>query len=136
MYKRQLFASLAQGLVALLLCLATVLALRALEASTELVRSAAFTVLVLGNLALLRGNRAATGLSFRQRLRRPNWPLLSVSLGAVTALALVLYLPLAQRLFRFEAPSVTLLLACLGAAALMPLWLAVQRRLGGDASRN
>ncbi|WP_301331335.1 cation-translocating P-type ATPase [Stagnimonas aquatica] len=123
-----LFASLTQGLVALLLCLATVLALRALDASTELVRSAAFTVLVLGNLALLRGNRAASGLGFRQRLRRPNWPLLSVSLGALLALAVVLYLPPAQRLFRFEALSPALLLACCGAAALMPLLLALQRR--------
>ena len=49
-------------------------------------------------------------------------------LEILLALAVVLYVPAARRLFRFEAPSLTVLLACLAGAALIPLLLAVAGR--------
>ncbi|TAJ51569.1 MAG: cation-translocating P-type ATPase [Nevskiaceae bacterium] len=124
---RTLWTSLLRGSLVLLLVWLTVLAVRAQGGSTELVRGAGFIVLVLGNLALLGGNRAAVG-GLRARLRQPNWLLAGISLGALLALAVVLYVPAARRLFRFEAPSLTVLLACLAGAALIPLLLAVAGR--------
>ncbi|MDP3856516.1 MAG: HAD-IC family P-type ATPase [Stagnimonas sp.] len=124
--RHTLFSSLLRGSLVLLLVWLTVLGVRGLGASTDLVRACAFIVLVLGNLALLSGGRPA-GTGLLARLREPNWPALSVGLGALLALAVVLYLPLARQLFRFESPSLDLLLACLAAAALIPLLLRLAR---------
>jgi Ca2+-transporting ATPase len=124
-----LFSSLIQGALVLAVVLLAVLAGRALAWPTELVRSAAFVVLVLGNLTLLAGNRSRSR-GVLVMLRERNVPLWSVTAGALAALALVLYVPVARALFRLQTPSVALLLACFAACvAILPLVGTFNRRL-------
>jgi len=124
-----LAAGVAQGAVALLMVLLTVLAGMALGWPVERLRSAAFAVLVLGNLALLAGNRSYSR-GVLSMLRERNLPLWSVTGGAVAALALVLYLPAVSALFRLQALPVPALLGCVTvSAAILPLVGALNRRL-------
>jgi Ca2+-transporting ATPase len=86
--------------------LAAVLAVRATVAASEatdgVIRAATFTTLLLGNLALIWTNRSRSRSLFAL-LAVPNAALAWVTALALSALALVITLPAARRLFRFDA---------------------------------
>lgn len=104
-------ASIMQGVLVLTVVLVVVITGRELNWSENLVRSAGFIVLVLGNLALLIGTRSRNRGTIAM-LRERNVPLWSVSIGAVAALVFVLYMPLTRTLFRLQTPSVMVLMTC------------------------
>jgi Ca2+-transporting ATPase len=79
-------------------------------------RAMAFTAMVLGNALLILSNRSLTR-SLLFTLTMPNRALWWVVAGALGGLALALYLPPMQRVFRFEALHVRDLLLCLLAAS-------------------
>jgi Ca2+-transporting ATPase len=82
----------------------------------QVARTAAFTIMVLGNLGLILLSRAGKR-SLIETLRSPNVPQVWVTLGSLALLGLSLFVPWLQRLFAFEAvpPSVlgiSVLAAC------------------------
>jgi len=93
-------------------------------------RAMAFTALVLGNAALILSNRSQSR-SIVSTLRMPNRALWWVVGGALGGLAVSLYLPPMQRIFRFEALSAAELLLCLFAASAGIAWSEVMRLVLG-----
>jgi Ca2+-transporting ATPase len=87
----------------------------------ERARAMAFTAMVLGNALLILSNRSLTR-SLLFTLTMPNRALWWVVAGALGGLALALYLPPMQRVFRFEALHARDLLLCLLAASAGVLW--------------
>jgi Ca2+-transporting ATPase len=84
-------------------------------------RAMAFTALVLGNAALILSNRSRTRSIF-VTLSMPNRALWWVVGGALGGLAVALYLPAMQSIFRFEALTLPDLLLCLLAGSAGMLW--------------
>ena len=84
-------------------------------------RAMAFTALVLGNAALIVSNRSQSR-SIIATLRMPNRTLWWVVGGAVGGLAVALYVPAMQEIFRFEALAALDLLLCLLAASIGLIW--------------
>lgn len=125
-------ASIMQGVLVLTVVLVVVIAGRELNWPEDLVRSAGFIVLVLGNLALLTGTRSRNRGTIAM-LRERNVPLWSVSIGALAALALVLYMPLTSTLFRLQTPSVMVLMICaLAGFVMLSLVSALNHRMLND----
>ncbi|MGQ0579786.1 MAG: cation transporting ATPase C-terminal domain-containing protein, partial [Betaproteobacteria bacterium] len=91
------------------------------EYTEERARAMAFTALVLGNAALILSNRSRTRSVFTTLLM-PNRALWWVVGGAIGGLAVALYLPPMQTIFKFEALAWHDLLLCAVAAAAGMLW--------------
>jgi len=87
----------------------------------ERARAMAFTALVLGNAVLILSNRSQSR-SIVATLKMPNRALWWVVGGALGGLALALYVPPLQRIFKFEALSVSDLLLCMLAASAGIVW--------------
>ena len=102
--ERNLALSLLQGAGVLLLCMAIfgVALHRGIEEGVA--RALAFTTLVVANLALIFANRSWE-LTILASLRMPNRSLWIITAAAALCLALVLYVPLLQNLFRFGTLS-------------------------------
>jgi Ca2+-transporting ATPase len=96
----------------------------------ERARAMAFTALVLGNAALILSNRSQSR-SIVATLRMPNKALWWIVGGAFGGLAVALYLPPMQRIFRFEALAWHDLLFCALAAAAGILWSETAKMLPG-----
>ena len=84
-------------------------------------RTLAFAILVIGNLMLILTNRSWT-LPFVATLRTPNRSLWWVVLGAFTLLALVIYVPFLQTLFRFSPLHLPDIAVCLAGGVASLLW--------------
>ncbi len=113
---RLLWYAFLQGMVALLYY--TVLEQGFTE---ERARAMAFTALVLGNAALILSNRSQSR-NILTTLRMPNRALWWIVGGALGGLAVVLYLPPMQHLFKFEALIWSDLLPCLLVALAGVAW--------------
>ena len=87
----------------------------------ERARAMAFTALVLGNAALILSNRSQSR-NILTTLRMPNRALWWIVGGALGGLAVVLYLPPMQHLFKFEALIWSDLLPCLLVALAGVAW--------------
>ncbi|MEK8053189.1 cation-translocating P-type ATPase [Ideonella sp. DXS22W] len=92
----------------------------------EVARALAFTVLVLGNLALIQANRrwAPGGGAGQPWNRAFGW----ISAGTALLLAVVLCVPAVGRLFAFSTPPWPLLLAGAGYALAALGWFAISGR--------
>jgi P-type Ca2+ transporter type 2C len=95
--------------------------------SDELARTYAFTTLVLGNLGLILTNLARHE-TFLTVLREPNPALWWIVFGTLVALALVIYVPPIQALFRFAPLPALGVVLCLVAAVVSLLWYELARR--------
>jgi len=118
---RLLWISFLQG-VALLIAVA-LLYFAVLERgfTDERARAMAFTALVLGNIALILSNRSQHR-SILATLRMPNRALWWIVGGALGGLALALYVPTMQTIFKFEALAWLDLLLCMLAASAAIVW--------------
>jgi P-type Ca2+ transporter type 2C len=125
---RALLLSLLQGVTVLLA--AWLIYVVALDhgGAVDAARAQAFTTLVLGNLGMILTNRSRTRSVFAT-LRTPNPALWVVVAGALAALALVLYLPGPEALFRFMPLDGGQWLAALGAAVAGVAWLELYKML-------
>ena len=94
----------------------------------ERARALAFTSMVLGNALLILCNRSLSR-SVLSTLTMPNRALWWVLGGALGGLALALYVPPMQRVFRFEAPHWHDLLLCMLAASSGLLWSEIVKLL-------
>ena len=122
-----------QGLSVLAVCLGVFLLARTSH-SGDAARAMMFATLVVAFLVIILVNRSWTKSVFAM-LRVPNPALRWVVLGACAFLALVLLVPVVQRLFHFAPLHVTDLLLSLGAGLICVLWfelikLAKRKRQG------
>ena len=84
-------------------------------------RAISFTTLVLGNLALIWTNRSRTR-TIPELLRSRNAALWAITAGAVSFLALVLYIPGARDLFQFSTLHVNDLAVCILLVLISVTW--------------
>jgi P-type Ca2+ transporter type 2C len=129
---RLLLISVLQGLGVLAAILAMFLiALRVGQTQAE-ARTLAFAALVVADLALILVNRSWSHTIF-ETLRRPNLALWLVVGGALTTLALVIYVPFLASLFQFATLHPNDIILCLVTGAASILWFEalklVQRRI-------
>ncbi len=119
--RRLLWYSFLQGMV-VLIAVATLYYLVLNHGfAEERARAMAFTALVLGNAVLILSNRSQSR-SIVATLRMPNRALWWIVGGALGGLAVALYLPPMQRIFKFEALAVSDLLLCMLAASAGMVW--------------
>lgn len=125
---RSLLFGLAQGLTALLAILMLYGWSLREGMSQDEARGLAFTALIAANVFLVLVNRAWGGAPFRGFLR-PNRALVVVVVSAAAALGLVLYVPMLERLFQFDAPGPGLFALALGIGAGSVAWFELLKPL-------
>jgi Ca2+-transporting ATPase len=112
---------LLQGASVLVIVLAVYLLALTLGSPAAEARALAFTTLIVANVALIQTNRSWSR-SALATLRTPNAAMQWIAGGAVTVLALVLFVPFLRELFGFAALHLDDLLICLGAGISSILW--------------
>ena len=124
------------GMAVLVAVAAVYAAALASGVSDSTARAMGFATLVLGNVVLIFENHSGTE-SAAHTLRRPNPALWWIILGALTGLALALYVPPIARLFQFAPLSAAQIAICVGAALAAVLWFELvklyRRRRGSKA---
>lgn len=123
---RSLLPSALLGLLALGACLAVLLYARAAALDQESMRAAVFTMLVLGNLALIGAHRTR----IRHDAGNRNPALWYIVAGSMACLGAALYWPVLGRLFRFAAPTPQTWLAVALATVALLLAFALVARSG------
>jgi len=118
---RSLSLAILQGLLLLLVVLAVFFTARQRGHTDNDCRALAFTTLVIGNLALILTNRSWSR-TIISMLRAPNPALWWVIGGAIVFLAVVLYVPFAQRLFQFASLHWIDILISLGGGVVSIAW--------------
>jgi Ca2+-transporting ATPase len=96
------------------------------------VRAITFTTLILGNIALIWANRSRTR-TIPELLRSRNAALWGVTAGAMSLLALVLYVPWFQGLFQFSTLHVADIAICILLAMLSVTWFEMSKLRGRHA---
>jgi Ca2+-transporting ATPase len=131
--RRTLALSLLQGAVVLAIVL-TIYAGALLHGLGDAeVRTLTFTTIVIANLGLIFTNRSWSE-SVLASLQRPNRALSWVTLGTLVCLALVLFIPALQDLFRFgPVPPLSLAVAA-GAGVFSILWFEAFKYWTGNHS--
>jgi Ca2+-transporting ATPase len=119
--RRSLLWGLAQGVSALLAILGLYVWALGQGMSVDAARGIAFSGLIAANVFLVLVNRAWGSAPFRGFLR-PNPALFAVVAAAGVALGLVLYVPVLERLFHFDAPAPPMLLLALGIGVASVVW--------------
>jgi Ca2+-transporting ATPase len=132
--KRTVFLSMLQGLSVLAIVLAVFAIARSLGRSENEARSLTFTTLVAANLGLIFTNRSWSR-TLIDTLRAPNAASWWSAVGAVAFLALVLYVPFLQGLFRFETLHLPDLLICLAAGAVSVMWFEALKAVNARRGR-
>ena len=122
----QIVFSLLEGLVGLLAVL-SVFGFSLYHGSGEAeVRTLTFATLVIAMLGLILVNRSRSQ-NFWRALRLPNRAVWWVIGGALSFLAVVIYLPQAREIFRFAEPHWTDLIITIGAGGLVVLILEIAK---------
>lgn len=119
--RRTLTLSLLQGFVVLAIVLVIYVNAISRGIGENEVRAMTFTTIVIADLGLILTNRSWSE-TIVASLFSPNTALRYVFLGTVISLALVLYVPFLQELFRFGALSFADLALCAVAGILSILW--------------
>ncbi|MEI6841236.1 MAG: cation-translocating P-type ATPase C-terminal domain-containing protein, partial [Methanomicrobiales archaeon] len=118
---RTLKHSLLQGIVVLAIVLVIYVNALSRGIAENEVRAMTFTTIVIADLGLILTNRSWSE-TILTNIFSPNTALVYVFLGTVFSLALVLYVPFLQDLFRFGALSAVDLVLCAVAGILSILW--------------
>lgn len=120
--RKMILASLMQGSLLFLACLAVVYFSFLQGASENTARTLAFATIVTGNLALILVNRSWHE-SMLATLKRHNIALWAVILGAGIFLGLAIWLPLFHTLFHFTIVTASQLVLCITAGLASVLWI-------------
>ncbi|MEI7836205.1 MAG: cation-translocating P-type ATPase, partial [Planctomycetota bacterium] len=118
---KSLAISLLQGVSVLVIVLGVFLVARALGHSENNARGLTFAALVVANLGLILTNRSWTR-TIPAMMKEPNAALWWVVGGALSFLALVIYVPVLWRLFHFAPLHMIDLVICGIVGALSVLW--------------
>jgi P-type Ca2+ transporter type 2C len=130
------FRSVLQGLGALAAALAVLVVSSTLGLSELDVRTLTFSTLIVANLALIFVSRSLTR-SVWSGWRSPNPALRWLAAGALSVLAIVLYVPACRELFRLSRPHPVDALAIVAAGFASLAWMELVKiaatRVGEDA---
>lgn len=119
-----IMSSVLMGLGVLLVVLTVYLVTLRSGLPIEEVRAMSFTALIVGNILLIVKNRS-TEKSFFGSLLTPNVAQRWVAGMAIFFLAIVMYVPFFQKLFKIHALNITELLICFGAGLVSILWFEI-----------
>ena len=123
-----MISALLQGM-GILLVVATLYGVALAHGTPEPVaRAMAFATMVAGNLGMIVVNRSRDA-TLLENLSRPNPATWWVVGGTLAGLVLVLYVPAASGIFRFDPPDAMQLLTCAAAAIAGIVWLQLTNRL-------
>ena len=123
-----MIAALLQGM-GILVVVATLYGVALAHGTPEPVaRAMAFATMVVGNLGMIVVNRSRDA-TLLENLSRPNPATWWVVGGTLAGLVLVLYVPAASGIFRFDPPDAVQLLTCAAAAIAGIVWLQFTNRL-------
>ena len=129
LFGRTLFGvSGAQGLVVLVVVLAVYVIARALGQAEAEARALTFATLLFANVALIFTNRSWTRVVASSALQ--DVTLWAVTLGALAFLALVIYVPPLESLFRFAPLGPLDVALCLGGGLLSITWFEILKLKG------
>jgi Ca2+-transporting ATPase len=117
-----------QGSGLLLLLLVLFGGARAVSGSDEIARALTFAVLVVSSLGLIYVNRS-WGRSGGLAAGQSNPYFLWMTLASIAVLAIILYIPVVNKLFAFARPNPTLMFIGLGVALASTLWFAGVKRV-------
>jgi P-type Ca2+ transporter type 2C len=124
--RRTVALSILQGLSVLAVCVGVFLLARA-DHGPDATRALTFATLVVASLMVILVNRSWTR-SMLTMLRVPNTAFRWVVGGTLALLAVVLFVPFAQRLFHFAPLHLEDLAICAGAGAASVLWFEALKR--------
>src|SRR5579859_3497430 len=127
--RRTLMLSLLQGASVLFVVLGVFAAAMYRGEKETNVRALTFTTLIIANLALILTNRSWTRTILTMR-RSPNPAVRWIVLGAAGFLAVVLYVPSIQVLFRFSRLHTSDVMLCLTAGLFSIAWFEVLKMAG------
>ena len=130
--RKIIFFSLLQGLSVLLVVAAVFIIALFRGQGEEEARALCFTTLIISNIGLILTNRSWSR-TILSTLHSPNTALWWVLGGAVSFLAMVLYLPFLRELFRFSTLHLDDLIICLAAGVLSILWFEGFKAINGTA---
>ena len=130
--RKTIIFSLLQGL-SVLVIVAAVFVIAMLRGQGEQdARALSFTTLIIANIGLILTNRSWSR-TILSTLHSPNTALWWVLGGAVSFLAMVLYLPFLRELFRFSTLHLDDLIICLAAGVISILWFEGFKAINGSA---
>lgn len=125
--KKTLIISIIQGLIVLIFI--ALLYFFALKLTNEYTaRAMAFTALIFSNLLLILTNKSWKETIFKS-INNKNNALKYVIIGALTFLAVSLFVPTIRELFKFESLSIIQILIALSVAILSILWFEIYKKL-------
>lgn len=131
--KRRLIISFFQGFTVLVVSLMVfAISLSRGETATN-ARALAFATLVIANLMLILADRSWNQIIVKS-LRTPNPALWWVVAGAVTVLALAVYVPFLRSLFRFSILHPEDIAICIGAGVASLLWFEAWKAIRNHAT--
>ena len=130
--RKIIFFSLLQGLSVLLVVAAVFIIALFRGQGEEEARALCFTTLIISNIGLILTNRSWSR-TILSTLHSPNTALWWVLGGAVSFLAMVLYLPFLRELFRFSTLHLDDLIICLAAGVISILWFEGFKAINGTA---
>jgi P-type Ca2+ transporter type 2C len=119
--RRRIVLSTLQGVSVLLVVFLVFATARYRGETDTTARTLAFAIVVIGNLMLILTNRSWTR-PILATLRSPNRALWWVVAGAFAMLALVIYVPFLQSLFRFSPLHLLDIVICLGGGVASLVW--------------
>jgi Ca2+-transporting ATPase len=130
-----LWRAVAQGGCALAAVLALVALIRHTGAATDDIRTIAFMMLVLGNLAMIVGAHW-NERDLRAAIAATTKPLWLIVIAALLALITVLAVPGLRDLFRLASPHLQSWILCAATALLLTGLVAIINRAASDAPRS
>jgi Ca2+-transporting ATPase len=95
-------------------------------------RAISFTTLVLGNLALIWANRSASR-TIPEMIRARNYPLWTITGGALLVLATILYVPSIRDVFQFSTLHLNDIVICVLLAMFSVTGIELRKLLGRNA---
>jgi len=95
-------------------------------------RAISFTTLVLGNLALIWANRSASR-TIPEMIRARNYPLWTITAGALLVLAAILYIPSIRDVFQFSTLHLNDIVICVLLAMFSVTGIELRKLLGRNA---
>jgi Ca2+-transporting ATPase len=125
---RTLALSILQGLIVLIVVFTVYIIGLKLNRNVNEIRALSFTTLIIANLGLILTNRSWSQTIFAS-LKVRNIALWCVIGGALTFLAMVLYIPFLRNLFHFATLHWPDIIICLAAGTLSIIWFEIFKKI-------
>jgi Ca2+-transporting ATPase len=123
--RRRMSISLIQGFIAMLSVVFVYIYYKGHNVAEA--RALAFTAIVVTNLGLILTNRSWTRPIWKTLFSSKNYALRYIFSITILGLGLILYVPFLNKLFRFDPPSLSFLIASFFAAVISIVWFEIYK---------